>query len=157
MRNIHFAQNMLLWECKEKKGSSVFPWHELKRVDGFQPWPIRNYPSESLAPNGPVALRGRWYELVEDYSTRCLTKENDKLPALSGLASKFKDHFPAGKYLAELWSSHLPSALLRKTIGDHSSPRERSRRAASYIAPGWSWASIGCGITYESQRLEPVP
>ena len=159
IRNIHFGPNLLLWECKEKKGSNQLPWHEKKLEDDFQPWPIRNSPSESLGLDGPVSLRERWYELMEDYSSRSLTKEEDKLPALSGLASKFQEHFPAGQYLAGLWSNHLPAALLWKVI--HRAPLARScndktYRPMSYVAPSWSWASIYGEITYESQRLEHV-
>lgn len=149
IRNIHFSQNMLLWECLERKGSSQLPWHEVKPQDDFKPWPIRNHPNESLAPNGPVALRDRWYELMEDYSFRSLTKEKDKLPALSGLASKFQEHFPTSQYLAGLWSCHLPAALLWKTKVSFDSQLHKS-----YLAPSWSWASINGAISYESQRLE---
>lgn len=77
-------------ECKENKGSTQFPWRDMKPEDDLQPWPIRNDPSESLAPSGPVSLRDRWYELMEHYSDRSLTKERDRLPALSGLVSKFE-------------------------------------------------------------------
>lgn len=147
VRNFHFAGNLILWECLEKKGSNQLPWHEKKPEDDFQPWPIRNDPTESLASNGPVSLRDRWYELMEDYSSRALTNERDKLPALSGLASKFEKYFPKGQYLAGLWSSHLPSVLLWRTI-------HHSRRPTSYIAPSWSWASLVGAVTYETQRLE---
>jgi hypothetical protein len=59
IRNIHFSRNMVLWECKEKKASNQLTWHEMKPEDVFQPRPIRNDPSESLAPSGPVSLRHR--------------------------------------------------------------------------------------------------
>ena len=163
VRNIHFAQDLVLWECKERKGSNELPWHEKKPEDDFQPWPIRIDPSESLGPNGPVSLRERWYELMEDYASRSLTKEKDKLPALSGLAFKFKEYFPTGQYLAGLWSSHLPSALLWKTmhrpphVDSYNGKTHKPRRLVSYVAPSWSWASIDGGITFESQRLKSDP
>lgn len=153
-RNIHFAGDLILWECRETKGSNQLPWHHMTPVDDFQPWPIRNDPSESLVPNGAVSLRDRWYELMEDYSSRSLTKEKDKLPALSGLASKFREHFRTGQYLAGLWSNHLPSALLWKTTNGPRDDQSHSvRRLTSYMAPSWSWASLDGGVTFESQRL----
>lgn len=156
IRNIHFAGDLILWECLETKGSNQLPWHHKTPEDDFQPWLMRNDPTESLLPGiGPVSLRDRWYELMEDYSSRSLTKEKDKLPALPGLASKFKEHFPTGQYLVGLWSNHLPSALLWKTTTDRRGYQTHSvRRLTSYIAPSWSWASLDGGVTFESQRLE---
>lgn len=78
-------------------------------------------------------MRDRWYELMEDYSFRSLAGETDKLPALSGLARRFQDVFPDGKYLAGIWSTHTD--LL------------------SCIASTWSWASVRGQISYETQRL----
>lgn len=145
-RNIHFAGNQMLWECREQKASTQLPWHHKKPEDDFEQWPIRNFLTEDMAPGGPVAMRDRWYELMEDYSFRQLTKETDKLTALAGLARSFQPVFPQAQYLPGIWSTHLPAALLWRT-------RYTARRPQSYIAPTWSWASVIGTITYESQRL----
>lgn len=55
---------------------------------------IRNALNESLSPDDPVAMRDRWYELIEDFSFRSLTMETDTFPALSGLARHYQDIFP---------------------------------------------------------------
>jgi hypothetical protein len=136
----------MLWECRELKSSTQLPWHHKKPEDDFEQWPIRNQLFEDLAPGGSVQMRDRWYELMEDYSFRRLTNETDKLPALSGLAQNFQHAVPQAEYLAGIWSTHLPAALLWRT-------RYTARRPMSYIAPTWSWASIIGNITYESQRL----
>jgi hypothetical protein len=68
--------------------------------------------TEILAPNGPVFIRDRWYGLMEDYSRRSLTKEMDKLPAISRLAKHYQNIFSNEKYLAGIWNTHLPAALL---------------------------------------------
>jgi hypothetical protein len=83
---------------------------------------------------------------MEDYSFRRLTNETDKLPALSGLAHSFQKTFPQAKYVAGIWSTHLPAALLWRT-------KHSAHRPLSYIAPTWSWASVVGSITYESQRI----
>lgn len=147
-RNIHFGKHQLLWECRELKASAQLPWHHKRPEDDFEMWPIRNALTESLAPYGPVAMRERWYELMEDYSFRSLTKETDKLPALSGLARHYQDVFPGGKYLAGIWSTHLPAALLWRSMDG------TAHRSLSYIAPTLSWASVRGRISYETQRLE---
>ena len=146
-RNIHFGQDQMLWECRELKASTQLPWHHKKPEDDFEQWPIRNQLSENLAAGGPVVMRDRWYELMEDYSSRQLTYESDKLPALSGLARNFQHAVPNAEYFAGIWSIHLPAALLWRT-------RYTARRPSSDVAPSWSWASVAGNITYESQRLE---
>lgn len=146
-RNIHFGKHQLLWECHELKASAQLPWHHKTPVDELEIWPLQNALTESLATNGPVAMRDRWYELVEDYSFRSLTKETDTLPAISGLARHYQDVFPSGTYLAGIWSTHLPAALLWRSKYD------TAQRSLSYLAPTWSWASVRGRISCETQRL----
>jgi hypothetical protein len=103
-----------------------------------------------------VSLRARWYELLEDFSSRFLSYESDKLPALSGLASTFTESFGRSRYLAGIWTSHMSSALLWKTtLGSEPSPHSafQPRRAMLYRGPTWSWVSVDSFISYESQRL----
>lgn len=155
-RGIHFSANMVLWECRTTKASSELPWESLEPPDDFRPWPIRDKPTESIEVGGPVLLRDRWYELAEDFSSRFLSHETDKLPSLSGLASKFAKFFGPGPYRAGIWYAHLPSALLWKTeLESESSPHSafQPRRPISYRAPSWSWASVDSLVSYESQRL----
>lgn len=147
---------MVLWECRTTKASSENPWERLEPPDDFLPWPIRNKPTEGIEVGGPASLRDRWYELTEDFSSRPLSYESDKLPALSGLASTFAESFGPNPYLAGIWRSHMPSALLWKTtLKSEPSPLStfQPRRPVSYRAPSWSWASIDSLISYESQRI----
>ncbi|KAK3389990.1 hypothetical protein B0H63DRAFT_106208 [Podospora didyma] len=51
-----------------------------------------------------------WQKIVELYSALRLSKETDRLPALSGIASKAKPHL--GNYFAGLWDSTFASDLL---------------------------------------------
>lgn len=133
-----------------------------RKYDDFYPLPLKVDQGEDLRPSGPAFQRNYWYGLIEDYSSRYLTKETDKLPALAGLALKFCEDQNPGKYLAGIWSSHLPSALLWKIMPHHSRPRDQytdglaafhPRRPQQYRAPSWSWASIDGKVSYESQRI----
>ncbi|KAK0112659.1 hypothetical protein ONS95_014398 [Cadophora gregata] len=148
--------SMVLWECRTTKASSEVPWGTIRPLDDFLPWPIRNNPSEDTHSGGPVSLRDRWYVLTEDFSSRFLSHENDKLPALSGLASTFAESFGPETYLGGIWRSHMPSGLLWKTTLQSEPslfPTFQPRRPMLYRAPSWSWASIDSLISYESQRL----
>ncbi|KAH4423002.1 hypothetical protein HBH92_022430 [Parastagonospora nodorum] len=131
-RNIFFSQNL----------------HEVKPVDDFRPWSMRNVLGESVLPEGPVALRDRWYELMEDYMSRHLTQGSDKLPALGGLAQNFQKKLPSSDYLAGIWTEHLPHALLWR-MTDASN----AQRSTTYRAPSFSFLSLDGPMSYESQML----
>jgi hypothetical protein len=150
-RNIHFSENLVLWECNTLKASSEMPWDSLKPMDDFQPWPVKISIDESVSCDGPLSVRDRWYGLMEDYMTRNLTKEKDKLTALSGLAQSFQRKMPSNGYLAGLWFDHLPRALLWRT--GLSSEGSSAYRPTSSRAPSWSFLSVDGNMSYESQRL----
>ncbi|EUC36784.1 hypothetical protein COCCADRAFT_33950 [Bipolaris zeicola 26-R-13] len=165
LRCINFRQGQLLWQCRTMKGSSELPWHEMTRQhDDFVRLPLMLHQEEDFTSDGPAFQRHHWFKLVEDYSLRNLTKETDKLPALAGLASRFSEERNPGKYLTGIWSNHLPSALLWRTVPAYSRDRNQRvsqftaflpRRPQMYRAPSWSWASIDGEISYECQRIDP--
>jgi hypothetical protein len=75
-----------------------------------------------------------WLQLVNIYSKRILTDENDRLAALSGCASLFERAL--GKpYLAGLWLSGIELGLLWEAV-------QPVKRPSQYLAPSWSWASL---------------
>jgi hypothetical protein len=81
---------------------------------------------------------GRWSTLIGEYCKMSLTKESDKLPALSGLAHEYQKSWN-DQYLAGLWRNQLWRELQWYVVpGERTSPR----RPAEYRAPTWSWASV---------------
>nr|ADT63893.1 HET domain protein pin-c2 [Neurospora crassa] len=88
-----------------------------------------------------------WWAMVFDYSQRLLTKDTDKLAALSGMAQFYqRNHFPCARYVAGLWSSRLKEELFWK-VEDKSRARRLAAAAAdNYVAPSWSWASVKGGV-----------
>lgn len=81
-----------------------------------------------------MTLLHTWKSTVESYSTKKLTIETDRLPALSGIAKRFQNVL-GGRYLAGLWEQHLVSGLAWVTYYP-------GKRPEKYIAPSWSWASL---------------
>lgn len=120
-RSIHFGRNQLLWECKQMKGSTQLPWMEMKKKKGL------TYPEG-------------WLQLVEDYSLRALTKSEDKLPALAGIAEVYQGAH--AQYLAGIWSDQFPAALMWHSLDPYA------KRHDAYRAPTWSWASLQGRISY---------
>ncbi|KAJ4377204.1 hypothetical protein N0V83_000027 [Neocucurbitaria cava] len=84
-----------------------------------------------------------WYSVVEQYSTRELTFESDKLPALAGIASRVRA-ITHDQYLAGHWRRELERSLFwhMETEPNTGTPA----RVKKYRAPSWSWASVN-GLT----------
>ena len=85
----------------------------------------------------------RWWEIIEIHSNFFLTFPRDRLPAISGIARHFctKRERQAGDYLAGFWRPDLPHCL-------YWSCSEYRPKSGHYVAPSWSWASIGAPVQY---------
>jgi hypothetical protein len=94
-----------------------------------------------------------WNDMIEAYCEREISNENDRLTALSGIASKFipeprntyNGYFATSKnsavdeYVAGLWQSTLPESLLWTVHGiPKPSKVANTRFIVSYVAPTWS-------------------
>jgi hypothetical protein len=86
-----------------------------------------------------------WDSLVVDYTARQLTNGDDKLTAISGLASEF-GRISNQQYLAGLWHYCLLDDLMWYT----TSP---SKSSGTYRAPSWSWAAVDSPVMYLPVRL----
>lgn len=82
-------------------------------------------------------LQFQWYRVIKQYSARFLTKESDRLPALSGLSSVFAEK-GLGTFVAGLWTKNFPFWLTWEVFGSQ-------RSGADYVAPTWSWMNIRSG------------
>ncbi|CAG8979363.1 hypothetical protein HYALB_00002489 [Hymenoscyphus albidus] len=81
--------------------------------------------------------------VLEVFSKCKITKEDDRLPAISGVVKKFEEML-RDRYLAGLWLGQLHTELLWRT---RTRARNRPpRRTSSYVAPSWSWASLNAEI-----------
>ncbi|KAI0397058.1 heterokaryon incompatibility protein-domain-containing protein, partial [Xylariaceae sp. FL0594] len=104
-----------------------------------------------------------WYQMVEEYSTRSITRDDDRLVALGGLArlvSRATDSSSnhnlvaasnsTNRYLAGIWETGLIEGLM--WAGAHRSrdrDRElRLRQTSTYTAPSWSWASVAGPVQF---------
>lgn len=144
-RILHFGRAELLWECRTTKDCECGKYESMA--------------SELHIPHNLSELRERaafvedvsyyvqlqWQSILTSYSAKQLTVSTDKLPAISAIASQFNTFAVAGKYLAGLWSYHLPSGLLWKVPKASRLTIIRSsddNNSIAYSAPTWSWASV---------------
>jgi hypothetical protein len=82
-----------------------------------------------------------WYEIVSRYSTCTLTKPEDKLVALSGIARKLQQ-VTEDKYYSGIWAHRFHTCLLWLR------GKDKLQRSPCIRAPTWSWAAYDGHIQY---------
>ncbi|RMJ15781.1 hypothetical protein CDV36_004546 [Fusarium kuroshium] len=164
-RMLQFGKEQVYWRCSKLFASETWPQGALSRegkslrfgtdlddLDGDDTMEVQplgelgDSCTEALS-RGPIA---KWERLVSEYSRTELTRPEDKLVALSGVAKLFQQTFK-DRYLAGLWWSSLPRLLCwRRDIKKEQEPRVRPK----YRAPSWSWASVDGPITFTTTNME---
>jgi hypothetical protein len=90
-----------------------------------------------------------WYAMVRVYSLRKLTKQSDKVPAISGIAAIVSDKI-SSSYVAGLWKDTLLFDLQWKTFPLIPKEEHRLLRTSrTYLAPTFSWVSTNSQTEYE--------
>lgn len=121
-RTLHFGETRLFWECRELHASET-QLHGLVHH-------VLSIPIKSVSFSCPYF----WENEVSRYSETSLTKESDKLSAISGIA-KFVKFNTGDQYFADLWRKYIETQLL------WSRPRPNDKKCRSpekYRAPSWS-------------------
>ncbi|KAH8655314.1 heterokaryon incompatibility protein-domain-containing protein [Xylariales sp. PMI_506] len=97
-------------------------------------------------------LHERWQELVELYTRRRLTKDEDRYNAIAGLAARYKLRNPTNVYMAGLWQDTFAQDLAWRVhrAGVHAKHRSPCR-------PSWSWSSLPTGIAARMRRESASP
>lgn len=105
----------------------------------------------------PNIEHDNWRSLIADYSHRALSRREDKLRAVSGLAKVVQDTLRdesggSDEYFAGLWRQEFVFDLAWQASPDHKSqifqPRELNRKRADVGTPTWTWASVDSPVTY---------
>ncbi|KAM0412936.1 hypothetical protein ACHAPD_007991 [Fusarium lateritium] len=100
---------------------------------------------KSWAEEDRLAAYAEWETLVADYTTRNLTKESDRIPAILGLANVMGPMFQCDFFMGIWKGEHFLRSLLWRvqTVSTCASLQSSN----SY--PSWTWASKpGCAIGY---------
>ncbi|KAK4951162.1 hypothetical protein LTR10_010134 [Elasticomyces elasticus] len=97
-----------------------------------------------------------WRAIVESYTSRSMSKAEDKLLAISGVALVYANILQ-DDYLAGLWVSHLVLELLWRKEGrdaglgsGYQHTLDLKHRPVQYRAPSWSWASVDGTVAWHS-------
>jgi hypothetical protein len=96
-----------------------------------------------------VGRSKEWHNIVEEFTSRAISYESDRLPAISGLAGLTQ----AGlhdEYICSIWRKDLVRGLLWNVPRSTThSLLNRSLRHEKYYAPSWTWASITGALSYD--------
>jgi hypothetical protein len=144
-RTLHFATDQVSFECKtglefetqrpgQKITSATVPFQ-------FLYWILVGFRGKQAALDLilPAMVMRTWARVVEDYTTRKLTFEKDKLAALDGLAQHVAS-LTLDQYCFGLWKANILSGIMWRTAPYEDVDERRGRIAGR--APSWSWASM---------------
>jgi hypothetical protein len=139
-RAIHYDIDQIMWECKETRltEDGIPVDVDIDQLQAFQ-WDGRfqlEYPYTTKNSSLSRDFVWDWYAMIDNYTTRNLTNPDDKLPALSGIASVMISR-TGDRYVAGLWESNLNIGMLWK----RASSAPWLRPPPRYRAPSWSWAA----------------
>jgi hypothetical protein len=93
-RVVQYSKGTIRWECRELKATIEFPWADHASFDvgrlfdgesSSRPTTIGNPINDSNPLDDVTKQRLSWFELVDRYTSRALTRQTDILPALSGI------------------------------------------------------------------------
>ncbi|KAF8858193.1 HET-domain-containing protein [Acephala macrosclerotiorum] len=133
VRTVDFTTQQVHWHCATANTC------ECRGVKGESDW--------KKAEKTRLKTARKWREDMEDYSQRHLTYWTDRLPALSGTASRYSREI-GSEYIAGLWISDFPRCLAwyRRELNDCSTGKPRMQRSPDNGVPSWSWASVSDNV-----------
>jgi hypothetical protein len=142
-RVLHFTSSQLVWECNECMLCEKWPIktvEEATKFTSFRGTDTRISPlkmaylgkGEEAKSNDHEFHFRAWNAVVENYTSCGLTKDSDKLVALSGIAGRMQDRL-GSSYSWGIWNHDLLSGLLWY-VGEP----EKAYRPEVLVAPTWS-------------------
>jgi len=138
-RILHFGKHLLFWECRTSclaEDEHTFPYERRET----------SVPFLHLLQNSAekrIDAYNAWAYLVKEYSCKELSRSDDKLPALSGLAQVIASR-TGDQYLAGLWRQNLHLDL----HWERKDSYQMAELTSLWRAPSWSWASHDYSVVH---------
>jgi hypothetical protein len=137
-RVLYYTEDEVVWQCKTLLDCRCGRIAEDLAQENMQSLKLAYEQAIRDNPGSDNAAY-LWSRIVMHYTSRKMTKETDRFPALSGLAKVFQTQ-GLGDYVAGLWTKQLPLWLTWRTVISMPTLHE-----GPFTAPSWSWASIMSG------------
>lgn len=146
-RTIHFAADQVYWECISLRASEFLPNGPIPAQADYA---ADQNLKRLLHRSQPVtyettSFEKAWTEVLRVYTKTALTKESDRIVAVSGILDAFCEVFDLDRsdFTAGLWKSRLPHQLLWATENIDNEqerwPRHRPGPGFPVVAP---WNTI---------------
>ncbi|KAK3297829.1 heterokaryon incompatibility protein-domain-containing protein [Chaetomium fimeti] len=166
-RTVHFSRYQIFWECRGVAAASeCFPRGIPHFYLGDEPDDEAQAPPYSLEDtaldeaaeaatsqptgNNTSTIFQSWEEIVRGYNKTTLTRPEDKLAAIAGVAKRVATK-ANDEYVAGIFRSQLPLGLCWATgapLWDQSGTSRGRSFEGPYRAPSWSWASTEGELTF---------
>ena len=149
-RVLHFGAQQLVWECHEMDATETYPdglptamsviaATRFKTLDAeFQAGRLQHVHKDDPPEMAPYRL---WQRIVEAYTKCNLTKAEDKLIAIAGIA-KHMSTILQDEYVVGMWRRYLASELLWSVTDQKQIDHRGAQRPSQSRAPSFSWASV---------------
>ncbi|KAF2690603.1 HET-domain-containing protein [Lentithecium fluviatile CBS 122367] len=146
-RSLIFARNRLVWRCASMSTSEKYPLGvpHAPKLSADNNRLLHCIVNEIIAAvetgNSDMDKYTCWFRMVQAFTSRELTYEDDKLPAIAGIAQRFAESIK-DSYHAGLWRGDMVIGLLWHSSNTCANTKRTAR------APSWSWASVNCPVSY---------
>ncbi|WJG35682.1 uncharacterized protein FOBCDRAFT_251711 [Fusarium oxysporum Fo47] len=149
-RILHFGASYLLWECHESRVTETNPGDtdSLAYSDTGEDF-ISAF--KDMDNRQEDDIMRSWYQFIDVYSSTNFSFHTDKLPALSGIATRIKDRFPQD-YIAGIWELAIPEGLAWMA-------RETEEPDPGSDLPSWCWAtrrSVSFFFVWDNNDWNPM-
>lgn len=146
-RNLHFSHKQIFWECSTISACETLPLGLPQPLDTVtsmdRNWPLRvqkitTINRNSLDRDADISLDQFWKQAVRSYTKCNLTKQSDKVLAISGIAKLISDDLGGEEFEAGMWQHSLHEQLAWRVVDCRAASRTEDLRHN----PTWSWASV---------------
>ncbi|KAM7211230.1 Heterokaryon incompatibility protein (HET) domain containing protein [Rhypophila decipiens] len=174
-RILHFSSTQLFYDCATTSACEILPeglpapldnvssternWREMLLATRPQQASTSSAPSRPplerhLTGTADSSLETLWRESVRQYTSCELTKYEDRLPAIWGVAKIVRDRLrvddPAEEYASGLWRRRLDQQLAWRVV-DYNRAERLPELSTKH--PSWSWASLRGEIMVASRWI----
>lgn len=136
-RTAHFTSSEIMWECNAGFMCECGSSEPFKKLSLLQR-------ARQGASDETSAL---WRRIVHAYSARMFTYHQDRLAALDGVASLFKD-FGLGSYSFGLWGANIIAYMLWWVHRGQDLEILPEAYQSVAIGPSWSWLSTHRNVNF---------
>lgn len=149
-----FFSSYLYWECTSQfeEETTNQGWQDNDMFNRkLVPLPIQKtdnvFSPDHLGQHTVPQYLANWYDALQNFTARDLTKPTDRLVAISGVI-KFLERSLNRKSCYGMWLDFFPSDLLWKLPGWRNTPDRLEG------LPTWSWASLTAAVkpAYDTKR-----